>query len=418
VSKVLHGIEVAEMLAARSAAVVDDIAAAVQKRFRERTSVDVDLASLRGSVQDNVSVLLHLLANPNEAETALPPHRTISMTQSLARGGIPLYDVIDAYLLAERTWIRACIEELTDQANDVPSAFALILQLLDMDRLFVEHNLRLLAEEYEHERVRWAEHGETLCAAAIQRLLSGDHTDIDGAEVSLGYRLSRTHLAAILWTPSDGGPMRFSEMIAALGKAVGAVGPPLVSSSDISVRWVWIPVTADALDSAAVRDEMGRIDADLCIALGEPASGPDGFARSHRQAAAAFAVGKHAVPQKGHALVVPYHEVGAIAFLAADLERAEDWVTQTLGRLGVDAPRENELRATVEAYLGSGRSVSSAARVLQCHRNTVHYRLSVADELLGHPVVDNPSNLQLALAAARWLGSSVLGGRTAQPTQG
>lgn len=415
-SKESHGIDVAELLAARSATVVGDIAVAVQKRFRERTSVDVDLASLKGSVQDNVSVLLHLLANPNEAETALPPHRTISMTRSLARGGIPLYDVIDAYLLAERTWIRACIEELTDQANDVPSALALILQLLDMDRLFVEHNLRLLAEEYEHERVRWAEHGETLRTAAVQRLLSGDHADIDGAEVSLGYRLSRTHLAAIVWTPSDGGPMRFGEMIAALEKAVGAVGPPLVSSRDVCVRWVWIPVRAAVLDSAAVGAEIGRIGTDLRIALGEPASGPAGFARSHRQAAAAFAVGKHAVPQNGHAMVVPYREVGAIAFLAADLTHARDWVTQTLGRLGVDAPRENELRATVEAYLGSGQSVSSAARVLQCHRNTVHYRLSVADELLGNPVVDDPTNLQLALAAARWLGPSVLGGQAAQPT--
>lgn len=415
--KVLRGIDVAELLAARSAAAVDDIAVAVQKRIRERTSVDVDLAPLRGSVQDNVSVLLHLLANPNEAEVALPPHRTISMTQSLARTGIPLYDVIDAYLLAERTWIRACIEELTDQANDVPSAFALILQLLDMDRLFVEHSLRLLAEEYEHERVRWAEHGETLRTAAIERLLSGNHMDIDGDEVSLGYRLRRKHLAAIVWTPSDGGAMRVNEMIAALGKAVGAVGQPLVSSRDVSIRWVWIPVASTAVDSEAVREQMERIDTDLRIALGEPATGPDGFARSHRQAAAAFAVGKHVAPHKGHALVVPYREVGAIAFLAADLERAGDWVTQTLGRLGVDAPRENELRATVEAYLASGRSVSSAARVLQCHRNTVHYRLSVADELLGHPVVDNPSNLQLALAAARWLGSSVLSARVAHSTQ-
>lgn len=48
-----------------------------------------------------------------------------------------------------------------------------------------------------------------------------------------------------------------------------------------------------------------------------------GFARSHRQAAATVAVGKHAVPQKGHALVVPYREVGAIAFLPPPTDKPQ-----------------------------------------------------------------------------------------------
>ena len=169
------------------------------------------------------------------------------------------------------------------------------------------------------------------------------------------------------------------------------------------------------MDTAAIRDTLDSIDASFSIALGEPANGPDGFARSHRQAAAAYAVGQHAVPRGGRALVLPYQEVGAIAFLTADLDQAQDWVTQTLGRLAIDGPRESELRDTLEAYLGSGRSVSAAARVMHCHRNTVHYRLSVAEGLLGHAVADRTADLPLALAAARWLGAAVLVDRVAEP---
>lgn len=370
-------------------------------------------------VQDNVNILLHLLANPDEVGTALPPHRTVSLIRALARSGMPLYDVVDAYLFAERRWIRACVAELTDLAEDVPSAFASVLYLLDLDRLFVEHNLRLLAGEYEQERIRWAEHGESLRSQAIEGLLSGNHAEVGSAEAALGYRLRRRHVAAIIWAldsaAGESDPIRFDGAISALAKALGAVGAPLVTSRDRSIRWFWLPVTDAPLDTAAIRDKLDSVDANLCIALGEPARGPDGFARSHRQAAAAYAVGKIAVPHGGRALVVPYQEVGAIAFLAADLDQAQDWVTQTLGRLALDAPRESELRGTLEAYLGSSRSVSAAARVLNCHRNTVHYRLSVAERLLGHPVSDSAHDLPLALAAARWLGAAVLVDPAAPP---
>jgi len=419
VSTVLGRPELAERLAARSAAVVDDIVARVLARLRERVPVDIEPASLRGSGQDNINILLHLLANPNEAGTARPPHRTVSLIRALARSGMPLYDVVDAYLLVERSWIHACVEELTDLADAVPSALASVLYLLDLDRLFVEHNLRLLAAEYEQERVRWAEHGKSLRSEAIEGLLSGDRAAVGGAEAALGYRLGRRHVAAIIWAldPAAGesDPIRFDEAISALDRALGAVGTPLVTSRDRSIRWIWFPVKDAPLDTAAIRDTLNPLGADFSIALGEPAEGPDGFARSHRQAAAAYSVGKHAVAHGGRALVVPYQEVGAIAFLAADLGQARDWVTQTLGRLALDAPRESELRDTLEAYLGSGGSVSAAARVLNCHRNTVHYRLSAAEKLLGHPVADFAPDLPLALAAARWLGAAVLVAPAAPP---
>ena len=42
------------------------------------------------------------------------------------------------------------------------------------------------------------------------------------------------------------------------------------------------------------------------------------------------------------------------------------------------------------------------------HKNTVQYRIRKAKESLGRPVGENRYEVELALQAGRWLGSSVL----------
>jgi DNA-binding PucR family transcriptional regulator len=42
------------------------------------------------------------------------------------------------------------------------------------------------------------------------------------------------------------------------------------------------------------------------------------------------------------------------------------------------------------------------------HKNTVQYRIRKAEESLGRPVGNDRHDIELALQASRWLGSSVL----------
>jgi len=42
------------------------------------------------------------------------------------------------------------------------------------------------------------------------------------------------------------------------------------------------------------------------------------------------------------------------------------------------------------------------------HKNTVQYRIRKANESLGRPVGENRYEVELALQASHWLGSSVL----------
>jgi DNA-binding PucR family transcriptional regulator len=193
-----------------------------------------------------------------------------------------------------------------------------------------------------------------------------------------------------------------------------------VVARDHTTLWVWLPLARDArLDVAATAEALAAEQPQVRVALGEPASGLDGFLASHRQAAAAHEIGLAASPEVG--AVFPYREVSSLAFLCADLPRARTWVTETLGQLATTGRRAEELRRTLRTYSTANRSATATARLMNCHKNTVQYRIRSAERLLGHPVEDSGLDLDLALLALRWLGAAVspragasdqVGGRT------
>ncbi|MDT7615836.1 MAG: hypothetical protein QOF00_3283 [Pseudonocardiales bacterium] len=81
---------------------------------------------------------------------------------------------------------------------------------------------------------------------------------------------------------------------------------------------------------------------------------------------------------------------------------------ETLGTLAVDDEAHNRLRESVSAFLDTGGSLTAAAERLGCHKNTVQYQIRRAEQALGRPVRERRVDLELALAASRWLGAVVL----------
>ena len=59
-------------------------------------------------------------------------------------------------------------------------------------------------------------------------------------------------------------------------------------------------------------------------------------------------------------------------------------------------------------FLDTGGSYKATAERLMLHKNSVQYRIHKADESLGRPVGDSRHDVELALQASHWLGSSVL----------
>jgi DNA-binding PucR family transcriptional regulator len=95
---------------------------------------------------------------------------------------------------------------------------------------------------------------------------------------------------------------------------------------------------------------------------------------------------------------------------SSDLLRA--WVLSTLGGLAADDENHARLRDTLLTFLQAGSSYKTTAERLMLHKNTVQYRIRKAEESLGRPVSEHQHDVELALRASRWLGSSVL-----QPTR-
>jgi DNA-binding PucR family transcriptional regulator len=84
------------------------------------------------------------------------------------------------------------------------------------------------------------------------------------------------------------------------------------------------------------------------------------------------------------------------------------WVLATLAGLAADDEQHARLRDTLLVFLHTGGSYKATAERLTLHKNTVQYRIRRAEESLGRPVGENQHDVELALRASQWLGSSVL----------
>jgi DNA-binding PucR family transcriptional regulator len=83
-------------------------------------------------------------------------------------------------------------------------------------------------------------------------------------------------------------------------------------------------------------------------------------------------------------------------------------VLSTLADLAADDEQHARLRETLLVFLQSGDSYQTTAERLILPKNTVQYRIRQAEESLGRPVGDDRGDVELALRASHWLGSSVL----------
>ena len=151
-----------------------------------------------------------------------------------------------------------------------------------------------------------------------------------------------------------------------------------------------VPRTLPQIDVEAAPQARG--------AIGSPASGVDGFARSHREAMQARRVAELAGRRPGS--VVAYGDVALTALASADLDHARAFVLRELGPLAADDDDTLRLSGTLSVYLEERSSPRRTAERLGVHPNTVANRIRAAQELLGEPIEDRVSELLVALRLA------------------
>ncbi|MFF2431470.1 helix-turn-helix domain-containing protein [Streptomyces mirabilis] len=83
-------------------------------------------------------------------------------------------------------------------------------------------------------------------------------------------------------------------------------------------------------------------------------------------------------------------------------------VGRILGPLAVDNEQCAQLRATLQDFLTTGCSYTATASNEILHKNTVHYRIRKAEKIMGHSVQAGHADLEVALLAVKYLGSTVI----------
>ncbi|OZF52005.1 hypothetical protein CH291_05350 [Rhodococcus sp. 14-1411-2a] len=397
-----------EKLSARLSAIADELTELLSHTIPVVEQDHIDRDWLRVSNRANLEVVLHLVTNPADLDLAEPPVGALSIVHRLARLGVPLHEILRGYHLTESRWVQICVELLADLTDDVDVVVTEMVAMSTLAHTYTDRMCQRIAVEYETERERYRRQEEFVRLDRVMAVLDGTTVDLSAAEALLGYRLTRHHCAVIVWVDGPENTVddfvRARDVVGVLADLAGCTSRPLVIPRGPATIWAWLPAPRIGhLDVQAVEKSLSAELPQLRVAIGGDGVGLDGFIASHRQAVDAHAVGSVA----DVSTVVPYQDVASLVFLCSDLARARRWIAETLGPLAIDGERERELRRTLDVYCSTNRSATATSRMLNCHKNTILYRLRTIERLLARPIDDGHLDLALALLACRWFGTAV-----------
>jgi len=402
--------EVAAAVTRRVAVVREDVYETIVREIPQLRDDKPVLALLASSVDSNVDTCLQIMQHRIDLSAVPAPAAAVEYARRLAQRGTPLTALLRAYRVGHACFTDWVLKELAQHPADAEMVSAATLSMSRVVAGYIDHISEKMVEAYGQEREIWLRNRSAARAARIRDLLSGERIDVSAAEVTLGYRLRQYHVGVVCWAGDAAGT---TEEITRLERAISHVagqaachGDALFLPRDESSAWAWLPLgILDGFDAAAA--DKAEVDDDIHFAFGDAAKGTRGFRVTHQQAIAAQAVALASGSPAPRA--VTFSQVAPVAMMLASRELLRPWVLGTLAGLATDDEHHARLRETLLVFLQSGGSYKTTAERLMLHKNTVQYRVRKAQESIGRPVGENRSDVEFALRASHWLGSSVLG---------
>jgi hypothetical protein len=400
--------DVAAAVSRRAAAVSEDVYEVILREIPELRDDKPVLALLASSVHSNIGTCLQVMQHQIDLSAVQAPAAALEYARRRAQRGTPLTALLRAYRLGHACFSDWVLRELAQQTNDVQMITAATLSMSRIVAGYVDQTSEEIVAAYTRERENWLRNRSAARAARIRDLLSGERINLSATEATLGYRLRQYHVGVVCWagdaTAAVDNITRLEHAISQVAGKAACSGDPVFLPRDESSAWAWLPLgIRDTFDAAGA--STSGVDGDIHFAFGDAAKGVTGFRLTHRQAVAAQAV---ALAAGSPPRAVAFSEVAPVAMMlgSADLLRA--WVLSTLAGLAADDDHHARLRDTLLVFLQSGGSYKTTAERLMLHKNTVQYRVRKAEESLGRPMGENRHDVELALRASHWLGSSVL----------
>lgn len=124
---------------------------------------------------------------------------------------------------------------------------------------------------------------------------------------------------------------------------------------------------------------------------------PSQIATGYAQARKAVSVGRRV---RGHGSVSHFDSLGVhrLLSLVPDTAELKSFAAEVLGDLATDAAEAADLRTTLQTLLDTNLNVAETARLLHFHYNTLRYRISKLERIVGPFTTDPNLRLDVALA--------------------
>jgi purine catabolism regulator len=242
----------------------------------------------------------------------------------------------------------------------------------------------------------------------LRDLLTGRVDDVSAAVVyarSFGWELQRP-LVAVVAELDPGGPPALGRELrparerfaTAWQSAVRFRDPraPVVNFNDEVVTRLGVPADGDV---DRLVDDLARLITSGSYSLGvsRVAAVPQGLAQAYEQARTAVRIGRRL---HGGGARASFDRLGVHRLISLIPETAElrGFVDEVLGDLATDGAENADLRHTLEVLLDTNCNVAEAARRLHFHYNTLRYRISKLERLVGPFTSVAALRLDLALA--------------------
>jgi hypothetical protein len=340
----------------------------------------------------NSSTILDGLLRGVSLDAMAPSPEVIQTTRAVVRRGLTMSDVVRGYQLGSTYWCTRWAEGVKQHCSDASLAVATVSGGTTFILGWLERIVDRLTAEYRDEAERMAREGSFARVADVRQALEDPALDVDAMSRRLAYDLRARHVALVLRHDRDESD---AALEATARELVGDVTRrPLVVRVDVDTAWCWAP----ARKALALRTPKVPV----LVGQGRPASGLEGFRRSHHEACEALRVAQLAGRVAG--TITPYDQVELAALCSGDAVACRTFVADQLGALAADTDDVRRLRETLEAFFEANSNFRATAARLGVHHNTVRYRLEQIERLLDRPIGQQRLHLELALHLAGRLG--------------
>jgi DNA-binding PucR family transcriptional regulator len=366
-------------LAARRAELVADYTSRLREELPEWSVERPELAdTIRVGAGEAIGGELRALAEGTLPETC--PEFDAEGARQCARLGVPLDAVVLQYRLGHAVQWDAWFEIVEGHALSAAHRRELLERGSRFFFAYANRLTRFVVAEYESEHEKLLRQSEQRRAFLVRELLAG--RDIDAAP--LGYDLELHHLGVIAWGDAP------DAAIGALARTLDRTA--LVVSADRSASWGWLGGVRPLAARRLSRLNQVQLPEETRLALGDEEQGPEGFRRTHRQAAMARRIG-----ERRPGRLIAYGDVALEALASADRRAAAEFVARELRALDGSDRRSERLRETLAQYFRCGQNAAAAAAALGVHQQTVGQRLRTVEERIGGPVNARRAELEVAL---------------------